>query len=144
VPWQQEATAWARRATELVERGCVLVIDYSRATTADSAQLPWRDWLRTYRRHDRGAHYLAAVGEQDITADVALDQLPPPDSLRTQAEFLRQWGIDELVDEGRREWAANAARPTVAALTMRSRVREAEALLDPDGLGGFTVAEWCR
>jgi len=24
----------------------------------------------------------------------------------------------------------------------RSRVREAEALLDPNGLGGFTVLEW--
>jgi len=27
---------------------------------------------------------------------------------------------------------------------MRSRVSEAEALLDPAGLGGFTVAEWTR
>jgi hypothetical protein len=25
---------------------------------------------------------------------------------------------------------------------MRSRVREAEALTDPAGLGGFTVLEW--
>ena len=28
------------------------------------------------------------------------------------------------------------------ALRMRSRVNEAEALLDPAGLGGFTVLEW--
>jgi hypothetical protein len=27
---------------------------------------------------------------------------------------------------------------------MRSRVSEAEALLDPDGLGAFTVLEWVR
>jgi hypothetical protein len=27
---------------------------------------------------------------------------------------------------------------------MRSRVREAEALLDPVGLGGFSVLEWRR
>ena len=27
-------------------------------------------------------------------------------------------------------------------MAMRSRVREAEALLDPAGLGGFTVLEW--
>lgn len=144
VPWQEEAARWVLRTTALVERGCVVAIDYSRATTTDLARRPWREWLRTYRRHERGGHYLAAVGEQDVTADLALDQLPPPDSLRTQADFLRQWGIDELVEEGRREWAATASRPTVAALTMRSRVREAEALLDPNGLGGFTVAEWCR
>jgi len=25
---------------------------------------------------------------------------------------------------------------------MRSRIREAEALLDPEGLGGFSVLEW--
>jgi SAM-dependent MidA family methyltransferase len=144
VPWQEEAAEWVWTAKGVLDGGCVIAIDYSRATTAELAQRPWRDWLRTYRRHDRGAHYLTAVGDQDITADVALDQLPPPDSVRTQADFLRQWGIDDLVDEGRREWAANAARPTVASMTMRSRVREAEALLDPVGLGGFTVAEWCR
>jgi hypothetical protein len=39
-------------------------------------------------------------------------------------------------------WNEQAASPTVAALTMRSRIREAEALLDPAGLGGFTVLEW--
>ena len=35
-------------------------------------------------------------------------------------------------------------RPDVAALKMRSRVAEAEALLDPTGLGGFTVLEYRR
>ena len=81
-------------------------------------------------------------GDQDITADVALDQLPEPDVVRSQAQFLHRWGIDELVAEGRRAWAEAAAAPDLAALAMRSRVREAEALLDPAGLGGFTVAEW--
>ena len=35
-----------------------------------------------------------------------------------------------------------AARPDLEAMAMRSRVSESEALLDPAGLGGFTVAEW--
>jgi len=143
-PWQQEARTWVETTTALVERGRVVVIDYAGATTAELAHRPWREWLRTYRRHERGGHYLTAVGEQDITADVALDQLPSPTLVRTQADFLRAWGIDALVDEGRREWAAAASRPTVAALTMRSRVREAEALVDPAGMGSFAVAEWCR
>ena len=118
------------------------VIDYARPTTAELAGLPWRSWLRTYRGHDRGGGYLSLPGDQDITADVALDQLPEPDVVRSQAHFLQRWGIDELVAEGRRQWAGAAAAPDLAALTMRSRVREAEALLDADGLGGFTVAEW--
>jgi hypothetical protein len=60
-----------------------------------------------------------------------------------QAEFLRRHSIDALVAEGRAEWQRAAAHPDLAAMTMRSRVREAEALLDPSGLGGFSVLEWC-
>ena len=62
--------------------------------------------------------------------------------MRSQAHFLQRWGIDELVAEGRQRWARAAAAPDLVALTMRSRVRDAEALLDADGLGAFTVAEW--
>ena len=71
-----------------------------------------------------------------------VDQLPEPDAVRSQQQFLQRWGIDELVDEGKRLWEANAARPDLAAMKMRSRVSEAEALLDPAGLGNFIVAEW--
>jgi hypothetical protein len=51
-------------------------------------------------------------------------------------------GIDELVDEGKRYWEAHAAHPDLAAMRMRSRISESEALLDPAGLGSFTVCEW--
>jgi SAM-dependent MidA family methyltransferase len=119
-----------------------VVVDYARATTTELAARPWREWLRTYRSHGRGGHYLADAGEQDITVDVALDQLPEPDAVRTQAQFLRRWGIDELVAEGREAWGRAAAAPDLAAIAMRSRAGEAEALLDPAGLGAFTVAEW--
>ena len=106
------------------------------------ARLPWREWLRTYRRHERGGGYLDAPGTQDITADLAADQFPEPDVVRSQAQFLQRYGIDDLVEEGRQAWAAGAARADLAAMTMRSRPREAEALLDPAGLGRFTVLEW--
>jgi len=62
--------------------------------------------------------------------------------MRTQAQFLQRWGIDELVTEGKRVWEAQAARPGLEAMRMRSRISEAEALLDPSGLGNFLVAEW--
>ena len=74
--------------------------------------------------------------------EIALDQFPEPDAVDTQAQFLQRWGIDELVDEGARRWAANAASPDLAALAMRSRGPEAKALLDPTGLGAFAAVEW--
>jgi SAM-dependent MidA family methyltransferase len=140
-PVQDDAAAWVAAAMGAVSRGRVVVIDYAR-TTAEIVARPWRDWLRTYRGHERGVHYLRDPGSQDITADVALDQLPPPDTVTTQAEFLRGHGLDDLVEEGRRLWEAGAAAPDLAALAARSRIQEAEALTDPAGLGGFTVAQW--
>lgn len=141
-PVQGAAAQWVRTARGRLQAGTVLAFDYCTARTAALALEPWRGWLRTFRGHERGVHYLRAPGTQDITAQVCLDQLPEPDAVRTQAQFLQRWGIDELVEEGRREWQAAAAAPTLRALRMRSRVREAESLLDPDGLGGFVAVEW--
>ncbi|MDQ3351110.1 MAG: SAM-dependent methyltransferase [Actinomycetota bacterium] len=141
-PLQRRAAASVATARDTVSAGSVYVIDYARPSTADAAELDWREWLRTYRRHGRGGHYLASPGEVDITADVMLDQLPPADEVATQADFLARWGIDELVEDGRRAWDAGAAAPTLDVLQMRSRVAESEALLEPSGLGGFTVLRW--
>jgi SAM-dependent MidA family methyltransferase len=145
VPVQARAADWLAQTRALVTHGTVLVIDYASATTAGLAIRPWREWLRTYRGHERGGHYLAEPGAQDITAEVALDQLLGDSghlaNVRTQRQYLQCWGIDDLVAEGQRIWNEQAARPTVVALTMRSRVREAEALCDPQGLGAFIVVE---
>jgi SAM-dependent MidA family methyltransferase len=141
-PLQDTAAEWVTAARSHVRRGTVLVIDYARARTAELAGLDRREWLRTYRGHERGSHHLADPGEQDITVDIAVDQLPEPDAVRSQHQFLQLHGIGELVEEGRLAWHAAASRPDLRAMTMRSRVAEAEALLDPHGLGGFTVLEW--
>lgn len=141
-PLQDGAAAWVDAAKALVRRGTVLAIDYCSPSTTDLANRPWREWLRTYRGHERGAHYLVDPGRQDITTEVAVDQLPEPDAVRSQAQWLQLHGIDELVAEGKSYWEAHAARPDLAAMRMRSRISEAEALLDPTGLGGFTVLEW--
>jgi len=140
-PLCAEAAIWVEATRRLIRRGSLLVVDYARPTAALAA-LAWRDWLRTYRGHERGGHYLRHPGAQDVTADVAIDQLPSPYWMSTQAEFLHRLGIDELVAQGRATWTEAAAYPDIHAMTMRSRVREAEALLDPAGLGAFTVAEW--
>ncbi|MBA3606790.1 MAG: SAM-dependent methyltransferase, partial [Acidimicrobiia bacterium] len=126
VPLADEAAAWVGDVLGRLRSGAVVMVDYARST-AELAGVPWRSWLRTYRGHERGEHYLRAVGRQDITADVPLDQLPATDNVWTQADFLRRWQIDDFVDEGRRRWAAAAAQPDLAALAMRSRAREADA-----------------
>lgn len=143
-PLVDRAAAWITEARSMLSAGSLLVIDYGAPHTADMAQRPWRDWLRTYRNNERGDHYLTDPGTQDITTDVPFDQLPEPDSVRSQAQFLQLHGIDDLVAEGKRTWEAQAASPGLEAMKMRSRISESEALLDPAGLGNFLAAEWRR
>lgn len=142
-PLQESAREWVHDALASIAKGRLLVIDYGRRSTAEIIRLGWREWLRTYAQHGRGAHYLKDVGLQDITCDVMFDQVFAgiDATFRTQADFLVECGIDSLVTEGREYWESHASRPDVMAMTMRSRVSESEALLDPAGLGGFTVAE---
>jgi hypothetical protein len=88
---------------------------------------------------------MQAVGELGIACEIAVDQLSlvrPPDRTATQAAWLEQHGIGELVDEARVVWEERAHVGDLDALRARSRVVEAEALLDPTGLGGCRVLEW--
>ncbi|MDQ1396792.1 MAG: hypothetical protein QOG64_2051, partial [Acidimicrobiaceae bacterium] len=141
IPVQRQATQWVAGVLERLDHGRLIVIDYADTTPA-MARRPWRDWLRTYKSHGRGSHPLAEPGSQDITVEVAVDQLPPPTRNRTQAAFLREHGVEALVDEARRTWTERAAKGDLVALKARSRINEAAALLDPAGLGGFRVLEW--
>lgn len=142
LPMQSSASSWVSAAQQLIRQGTVMAFDYCTRSSAELIGRPWREWLRTYRNHGRGDHYLRGPGSQDITAQVCIDQLPQPSTIEYQDAFLRRFGIEDLVEAGRRAWAAAAARPDVSALTMRSRVSEAEALLDPSGLGAFTALCW--
>lgn len=148
IPVQRSAADWVRSAAALLDRGRVVVIDYAVAATADLAARPVGEWLRTYRGHERAGDPLVGLGTADITTEVCVDQLEravgPATAHASQAEVLHAWGIDELVEAGRAEWGARAAVGDLAALRARSRVREAEALLDPGGLGAFRVVEWAR
>ena len=145
VPVQSAARAWLRDALALAgDGGRVLTFDYA-STTADLAARPPTEWLRTYRRHERGAGPLDALGEQDVTCEVCVDQLAAvaaPAADRSQAEWLAAHGIDELVEEGRRIWQERSAIGDLAAVRGRSRITEAHALLDPSGLGAFRALEW--
>src|SRR5690606_4493845 len=96
-----------------------------------------------YCGHSRGGPPLEALGTQDITVEVGTDGLDAtPSSDLPQAEWLRIHGIDELVDAGRRTWQERAHLGDLQADRARSSITEAEALLDPGGLGDFRVLEW--
>ncbi|MBI2710416.1 MAG: SAM-dependent methyltransferase [Actinobacteria bacterium] len=145
IPIQDAAAGWLRAALDLASPGgTVVVADYA-ATTAELAERPSPEWLRTYAGHARGGHPLERLGAQDITADVCVDQLArvrPPSEDVAQADWLRAHGIDALVAEGRRTWAERAHLGDLVAVRARSRISEAEALTDPAGLGAFRVVTW--
>ena len=142
IPYQTKARHWLSEAFDLIGTGRIVVIDY----VLPSFPAPENhQWLRTYKGHGRGRSPLAEPGSQDITTDVDLRQLGTeriPDSIRMQHVWLHSLGISDLVEEGKRIWSENAANPNIEALAARSRSAEAEALLDPNGLGGFKVVEW--
>lgn len=143
IPRQSAARKWLTDVVESIGRGRVVVFDYG----AGTGELASRDgaWLRTHAAHDGTTDWLEAPGTCDITADVDFDQLQrdnPAETHESQAEWLRRHGIDELVAEGRQIWAESAGVGDLAALRARSRISEAEALLDPAGMGAFHVLEW--
>jgi len=145
MPVQAEAARWLADALDLAgPGGRVVVLDYV-SHSRELAARPWTEWVRTYAAHGRAGSPHLHPGSRDITVEVAVDQLAtvaPPTSDRTQAEWLRAHGIEALVEEGRRRWAELGPAGGLDAIAARSRVHEADALLDPAGLGAFHVLEW--
>ena len=143
-PIQTAASQWLLNVSQKLSRGRVLVFDYCSESTSEIAFTPWREWLRTYKGHERGVHYLVEPGSQDITTQVMVDQLAnavPGLSVTQQSEWLHTMGIDELVSEGNKYWDEHKSAPDIYAMKMRSRVNEAQALTNHDGLGAFSVLE---
>jgi len=141
-PIQDAAASWVRDCLSKISNGRLLLFDYCSTSTANIALTPWREWLRTYRDQGRGTHYLTEPGSQDITAQVMLDQLPSGLTTSMQADFLKQWGVDELVRVGTDYWESMKHAPDVAAMKMRSRSNESRAITEGIGLGGLTCLKW--
>jgi len=144
IPVQHAAQQWLGSALSLIERGRVVAFDYADATASLATREPWT-WVRTYRDQQRGADPLSDLGLQDVTCEVAVDQLAavrPLTADSSQADWLALHGLEDLVVSARAAWHDAAAAPDVEALKARSRVAEAAALTDPAGLGAFRVLEW--
>ena len=151
VPVQRAARSWVAEAHRVLGRGRIVAFDYGALIDVLAERAGRSDdpaaglgWLRTHRDHDDGSWWLSDPGSCDITADVALDQVQADHraDVCTQAEFLRGYGIEDLVAEGRAAWTERAGVGDLDALRSRSRTREAEALLDPAGMGAFSVLVW--
>ncbi len=91
-------------------------------------------------------------GEQDITIDVPVEYLVHA-AVRagfrleldtTQADWLTELGIEQLVADAREQWDARAHVGDLEALRHRSRVSEAAALVDRAGLGAHRVLVFTR
>jgi SAM-dependent MidA family methyltransferase len=142
IPNVAAAAAWVAAARRrLRPHGRLVCFDYADTTSALAGR-PWTDWVRAFAGHERVPDPFESPGSCDITVVVPRDQLPRSDRSETQADWLQRHGIGELVAAGRAYWEAHAASPDLTAVRMRSRVAEAEALLEPEGLGGFWVGEW--
>ena len=102
------ATDWVRERRRRFPEALVVVLDYAAATSALLEREG--EWLRAYRGHDRVVDWLADPGRCDITIDLPIEQLAAIGSptIETQPAFLRRYGIDALVEEGRRAWEASA------------------------------------
>jgi SAM-dependent MidA family methyltransferase len=150
VPVPTALAQWLRTCAGSLRRGRLVVIDYT--ATADELLERGGDWLRTYRAHGRGASPLDAPGDEDITIDVPYEFLVHTArrvGLRlerdvTQAEWLTELGVADLAAEARDAWQARAHVGDLEALRHRSRVTEADALVDPSGLGAHRVLVFTR
>jgi SAM-dependent MidA family methyltransferase len=151
LPLPRGIDAWLASCARMLRHGIVIMIDYVDSTRG-VLDRGARDWLRTYRNHERGGSPLVEPGAFDITADVVREQVLHAARRagmrladeQSQAEWLRDLGIDELAEEGRRTWEARAHIGDLEALAGRSRVAEASALTDPAGLGAHRVLTFAR
>lgn len=135
-PWASAAIDFVEEVASRCDR--FVLIDYG-ASTGELVQRGIEGWMRTFRSNERGDSPLMAPGSQDITIDVPFDQLLRPSRQISQADFLNDLGIGEMVEEGKRIWREAATAPTLDAMKARSRISEAEALLEPSGMGAFQV-----
>ncbi len=141
VPVASGAVAWIEQARAIADR--VLAFDYA-ATNAELLERGIDGWLRAYVGHERLRAPIDHPGVCDITHDVPIDQLPPTTSVQSQADWLDANGIGQRVETARKTWQERAHIGDLEAMFARSAITEADALTDPNGLGGFVVMEWVR
>ncbi len=143
---QLEASGWVTDVLRRLRRGALLVFDYG-DTAAGLAPRRAEGTVRTYRGHHLGPDPLLEPGTTDITMDVnftamvaAAERAHARVELRTQAEFLRLWGLGDEIErlhEEERRLAVDG--DPMRRLEVRAEHTDAATLLHPRGLGDFRV-----
>jgi SAM-dependent MidA family methyltransferase len=127
----------------MLDRGCILVIDYAARTEAGErpAARP-----HAYRAHAVDLDVLSDPGSRDITSGVDFAALTRHAARRgltvwgpvTQHDALLALGFRDLERQARqRQVEAIEARRGIDALRVYTERTRANLLLAPDGLGGF-------
>ena len=137
-------TWWADLASDTLEAGYVLTVDYGYDRAQLYAPARWRGTLRCYYRHAHVDDHLGRIGQQDMTAHVdftAVDEALGNKGFSvaghtTQAEFLTRLGAGGFVEGLRR-----SGMPHFEQAANRAGIME---LLDRQGMGGFRVAIHAR
>ena len=108
----------------------------ARARRSWSSQ-PWRSWLRTYRGHEQGAALSRRVPAIRTSPPTSRSTSCPNPTSSAARPSSCSAGASTSSSPRVAERGRGAARTDLAALAMRSRVREAEALLDQLGPRGL-------
>lgn len=143
---QLAATAWIADILGRFSSLSMCLVDYA-SPSAELSQRAPGDLVRSFRKHTSPTDWLAAPGQADITVDVNIDAVVAAAmrcgatvEVTTQREFLTDHGarasVQRLVEA--EQTAAREGR-VMDQLAARSDRIDLEALLDPSGLGGFTV-----
>ena len=127
------------QTAEVLRKGFALAVDYGYEATDLYSPARAGGTVQTHYRHTAGAGLYQRIGMQDITAHVDFTSLISegvelglrPVGLCTQAQFLRDLGLERWLEALRAENLAQREREA-NLMAMRD-------LLRPDGLGGFKV-----
>lgn len=143
---QLAASDWITKVLEGMGEGTLVVVDYG-GSAKELEHRRQSGTLRTYRAHHLGPEPLLEPGETDITADVNFSAAEAAAAatgaaveIHRQDDFLAGLGLRNELSKLRHDELDAARRgDELARLQIRSERTNAEALLNPRGLGDFRV-----
>ena len=129
---------WMTQASDCLERGFVLTIDYGRDAAGLYSAERKRGTLTTFRNHVQTDSPLRDVGRQDITTQVDFTAV----ELAGDSVGLESWGrISQrqfLLNMGLRTWLTSLSGTMGEAETNANRMGM-QRLVQPGGMGDFQV-----
>lgn len=145
---QMEAERWLTMLLSHFSSARILIVDYADTTSHLEAR-PRKDIVRTFAGQRTGHDLFADPGATDITVEVNIDvvvsivqELGSSIAVTDQRAFLAGLGADEANERLMADSHEHArAGDVMGQLVAASEATGLRALLDPSGLGGFTV--WC-